>query len=648
MIKKIILYGLVLISFSLLFHNFYYTNQVQKQTKQIYKTKSDEIIRLFKNEVKQKFGKTYALTYLLSQDDKLINAIVTNNRKLINYKKIIDEIEKFGEYKNLWIQIVDKNGYSFYRSWTKKVGDHAASARLDIAEILKNPKPKSVISTGRFDMTFKTMIPLYNGDEFIGIIEMISSFNSIAQLLKDNHIESLMVLHQDYTKRFIKPSSGLFIGDNYIANENASKELMKKVEVYGLKKLMYLKEPLLFDHYLITTSEIKDIHGEEMAFFLFFSEENQIDKSVLYNFKIDYFFKVIIALVIVILLILYLFYKKYAKQLNDEVEEKTLKIKTQQKRLESLLKIYDNNVIFSKTDLKGIITHVSNAFCEISGYSKEELIGQPHNCVRHPDMTKNTFKKMWKTIQSKKTWTGEVKNLKKDGSYYWVDAEVVPIYDTLNNVIGYSAVRQNITDAKEIVEIQKEIIFAMGSIGESRSKETGNHVKRVAEYSKLLALKYGLSKDESEMLKQASPMHDIGKVGIPDSILKKPGRLDDEERETMNTHAQIGYDMLNSSSRPLLKMASIVALEHHEKWDGTGYPRGLKAEQIHIYGRITALADVFDALGSNRCYKKAWDNDRIFALFREESGKHFDPKLIDIFFENLDMFLKIRDNFKDS
>jgi len=200
---------------------------------------------------------------------------------------------------------------------------------------------------------------------------------------------------------------------------------------------------------------------------------------------------------------------------------------------------------------------------------------------------------------------------------------------------------------KEIEDTQKEVVFTMGSIGESRSKETGSHVKRVAEYSYLLAKHYGLNEDECEMLKQASPMHDIGKIAIPDAILNKPGRFDPEEREIMETHAQLGYDMLKYSHRPLLKAASIVAYEHHEKYNGKGYPNGIKGEDIHIYGRITALADVFDALGSARVYKEAWDDERIFAMFKEERGEHFDPLLIDIFFKYLDSFLAIRDSMKD-
>lgn len=199
----------------------------------------------------------------------------------------------------------------------------------------------------------------------------------------------------------------------------------------------------------------------------------------------------------------------------------------------------------------------------------------------------------------------------------------------------------------EITNTQKEIIYTMGEIAETRSKETGHHVKRVAEYSKLLALKLGLPKEEAELLKLASPMHDIGKVGIPDAILNKPGKLTFEEFEVMKTHAQIGYEMLKHSNKPILQTASIVARDHHEKWNGKGYPRGLKGDDIHIYGRITAVADVFDALGSDRAYKKAWEDEKIFNLFKEERGEHFDPKIIDIFFENLDEIFEIRNRFKD-
>lgn len=199
----------------------------------------------------------------------------------------------------------------------------------------------------------------------------------------------------------------------------------------------------------------------------------------------------------------------------------------------------------------------------------------------------------------------------------------------------------------EIEETQKEIIFTMGEIGESRSKETGNHVKRVAEYSYILARGIGIPEEEAEVLKMASPMHDIGKVAIPDEVLKKPGKLTDEEFRIMQSHTVIGYNLLKNSKRHILRTAAIVAHEHHEKWNGQGYPRGLAGEDIHIYGRITAVADVFDALGSDRVYKKAWELDRILNLFKEERGRHFDPKLVDVFLDVLPELLEIRDRYSD-
>lgn len=200
---------------------------------------------------------------------------------------------------------------------------------------------------------------------------------------------------------------------------------------------------------------------------------------------------------------------------------------------------------------------------------------------------------------------------------------------------------------KEIIETQKEVIFTMGSIGETRSKETGLHVKRVAEYSRLLALLSGVDAYEADLIAMASPMHDIGKVGIPDSILHKKGKLTVEEFEVMKSHVTIGYDMLKHSERPIMRTAAIIALQHHEKWDGSGYPSAQREKNIHLYGRITALADVFDALGSARCYKKSWEDEDIFALIKEQSGKHFDPALVNLFFENLDDFFAIRTKYRD-
>ena len=323
-------------------------------------------------------------------------------------------------------------------------------------------------------------------------------------------------------------------------------------------------------------------------------------------------------------------------------------IMRQKKKLADLVDSYDKNVIFSTTDLHGRITHVSTAFCKISGYTKEELLNRPHNIIRHPDMPRKAFQGMWDTIRAGKVWKGEVKNLKKGGGFYWVDAEITPVRNESGKTVGYSAIRHDITPTKEIETVQKEIIFTMGSIGESRSKETANHVRRVAGYTRLLAELAGMDDKEAAMLEEASPMHDIGKVAIPDSILNKPSKLDASEWEVMQTHVQKGYEMLKHSNRPLMVTAAIIALQHHEKYDGSGYPSGLKGESIHIYGRITALADVYDALMSERSYKRAWEEPEVLKFILDERGRHFDPVLVDLFLHHYGEFKAINARYADA
>ena len=194
---------------------------------------------------------------------------------------------------------------------------------------------------------------------------------------------------------------------------------------------------------------------------------------------------------------------------------------------------------------------------------------------------------------------------------------------------------------------QQEMIITFGEACEMRSKETGNHVRRVAEYTRLFAELCGIDDEEANILKLASTMHDIGKLSIPDNILHKPGKLDFDEFELMKTHALNGYEILKHSERDVMKVSAIVAKEHHEKYDGTGYPYGLKGDGIHIYGRIVAVADVFDALGNDRAYKKAWPMEDILELLQKEKGKHFDPILIDMLLENIESFLDIHTRLQD-
>ncbi|QYK00918.1 response regulator [Shewanella psychrotolerans] len=196
---------------------------------------------------------------------------------------------------------------------------------------------------------------------------------------------------------------------------------------------------------------------------------------------------------------------------------------------------------------------------------------------------------------------------------------------------------------KELEETRFEIIRRLGRAAEYKDNETGLHVIRMSHYAKLLAQQAGLPDKYCELIYNAAPMHDIGKIGTPDSILKKPAKLDADEWKEMQRHAEIGAQIIGEHNDPLLEMAKRIALTHHEKWDGSGYPNGLSGTEIPIEGRIVAIADVFDALTSIRPYKKAWTIEDTMNLIESESGKHFDPELVVHFCAILDEAVKVRD-----
>ncbi|MGL5986522.1 MAG: HD domain-containing phosphohydrolase, partial [Burkholderiales bacterium] len=199
----------------------------------------------------------------------------------------------------------------------------------------------------------------------------------------------------------------------------------------------------------------------------------------------------------------------------------------------------------------------------------------------------------------------------------------------------------------EVLVRERETIIRLSKAAEYRDPETGAHILRMANYSQVIARNLCLSEADQTLLLDAAPMHDIGKVGTPDHILLKPGRLDPEEMDIMRQHASIGYDILKGSPSPLLQKAAVIALTHHEKFDGSGYPNNLKAQDIPIDGRIVAVADVFDALTSERPYKKAWPVDDAVKFMHENSGSHFDPVCIEAFFRNWDEIMAIKNRFTD-
>jgi putative two-component system response regulator len=201
---------------------------------------------------------------------------------------------------------------------------------------------------------------------------------------------------------------------------------------------------------------------------------------------------------------------------------------------------------------------------------------------------------------------------------------------------------------RQLRETQLQIVRRLGRAAEYRDNETGNHIVRMSHTSSMLARELGKDEEFCELLMNASPMHDIGKIGIPDGILLKPGKLTPDEWEIMKTHVTIGASILSESDSPLLDMASEIALNHHEKWDGSGYPSGLSGEQIPLVGRIVAVADVFDALTSERPYKKPWPMEEAVNFMKEQSGLHFDARVVDALMAVLPRVIEIRNSYSDS
>ena len=210
----------------------------------------------------------------------------------------------------------------------------------------------------------------------------------------------------------------------------------------------------------------------------------------------------------------------------------------------------------------------------------------------------------------------------------------------------YSILTKLVSDRTEELNLTRlQIIQRLGRAAEYKDNETGLHVIRMSHYARLLCLALGMNEEDADLIFQAAPLHDIGKLGIPDYILQKPGKLTDDEWETMKKHPQYGAEIIgDDDDTDLFRIARSIALTHHEKWDGSGYPNGLSGSSIPIEGRVTAIADVFDALTSERPYKKAWSVDKAVDHILNQSGKHFDPELVEKFEKVLPDFVAIRDN----
>ena len=608
-----------------------------------------------------------------------------NRKKLYNLFRL--------KYKNFKKRGIDQlhfhlaNGESFLRFHKPKSYGDSLLFRNNIKTIIRTKKKTMGFEIGKYFEGYRFMYPLFYDGKYIGSVEAgVNTYHVLTEMKKllnmtYNLVINTEELHRNSISNKINSHYKMFCdSEDYLISKVIEGTQGKTKEALLSNKntiINQMKHNVPFTTYAYQNNDIKlfvfipiiDVNNRQVGYFFSEKNDNTIQKIIGMQF-----IKFIIALVL--LSLLFYFYKQN---------------KRKSKMIEQLTNAIDKTTLVSKTNLKGQITYVNDAFAEISGYTKKELYGKAHNIVRDPNMSKDTFDAMWKQIKLQKTWQGKITNRKKDGSKYIVHATIIPIVDPYGVTIEYISIRHDITDLEkyknilekqiedktktleenihyseqyesaidnstailktdtnndivyvnkkfclvsgysadeligtnckelrhenhikmndceniikklqeketvslvftnytkekelffldtvihpitdtedtvvehlhimhdiseiinlhqELEDTQKEIIYKMGEIGETRSKETGHHVKRVAEYSKLLGLLYGLNEKDAEILKLASPMHDIGKVGIPDHVLKKPGKLNNVEWDVMKTHAELGYEMLKNS-----------------------------------------------------------------------------------------------------
>ncbi|WP_353662109.1 HD domain-containing phosphohydrolase [Hydrogenimonas sp. SS33] len=339
----------------------------------------------------------------------------------------------------------------------------------------------------------------------------------------------------------------------------------------------------------------------------------------------------------------------YRKILKNELDETQNTLQEKIHFLEQYQNAINEGTAICRFTEEGTILRSDRRFDTIFGFEENRKVKRSFYELC-PNAETVLRRQLLNAVRKRVTLRKRIRCVGKENSFHVTDSIFIPIYRINGEIEEIISIHNDITDIiklnEEIRTTQKELLYILGEVAESRSRETGNHVKRVAEYSRLLATLAGLEDDDVELLYIVAPMHDVGKIAIPDSILLKAGPLTAEETEVMKRHTLIGGELFGRSERPFMKAARIVALEHHENYDGSGYPFGKKGEEIHVFGRIVAITDVFDALSVDRVYKKGWPVEDVIDFMRRQRGRKFDPLLIDLFLENIDLFLEIRNNLK--
>ncbi len=285
------------------------------------------------------------------------------------------------------------------------------------------------------------------------------------------------------------------------------------------------------------------------------------------------------------------------------------------------------------TDMNSIIQYVNPAFTATTGFLADEALGRKPAILRSQHTTFDTYKRMWSVILSGGWWRGEIVNVKKSGEEWYSYLSISQIRDSDGVPFAYVGISRDITEMKQfqfrLKEASLEAIFMLSLAAEAKDEITGSHIQRVQHYSKELALRLGLSQIEAEEIGYSSMMHDVGKLHVPDAILKKCGPLSDEEWRTMREHPPQGVEILRE--KPFYRTAREIAGNHHEKWDGTGYPEAKKGEDIPLAARIVTVADVFDALTTKRPYKPAWSEEEAVQELVANKARAYDPKVVDAF-----------------
>lgn len=375
------------------------------------------------------------------------------------------------------------------------------------------------------------------------------------------------------------------------------------------------------------------------------------------------------------------FIKKVKSVLQSH--EKKQKEKNLVKDLRSLLasrlselKIYQD--VFESTDDGVVITDhewnivkVNPGFENITSMSSVQLLHQPMDILRKSILPDLDVQKISQELKQENTWHGELVGKTGQNSNWFANITFTPIRNEDAQIFAYAGLFKNVTAQRQVEQAlitslqkmnlaQEAIIFGLARLAEHRDQTTGYHLERIRSYSKVLAEKlmeldeFSAIIDESfiQMLVRTAPLHDIGKVGIPDYILLKNNKLTEPEYETMKSHTTIGYQILNSilkqyGKMEFLNMGIDITYSHHEKWDGTGYPRGLKEKEIPLSAQIVAIADVYDALTTERAYKPAYSHLHSLQILNDERGKHFSPQILDVFLQITDQFDQIRTQFSE-